>query len=81
MTRTFTLVCLPLTLQVKESLITAEWNITVQLTRLPPCRAKIHDADEESAKRTAVAMAYGMCVQHKIDAPPCLEHPQWTLEE
>jgi hypothetical protein len=79
MTRTFTFVCPPLTPQVKESLITAEWNITVQLVRLPPCQATIHQADEGSAKQTAIAMAHGMCVQHKIDSPPCLENPQWTL--
>jgi len=79
MTRTFTFVCPPLTLQVKESLITAEWNIVVQLVRLPPNRATIHHADEESAKKTAIAMAHYMCVQYKVDAPLCLDNPQWAL--
>ena len=81
MTRTFIFSCPPLTLQVKESLITAEWNIMVQLVRLPPCQATIHHADEEAAKKTAIAMAHGMCVQHKVDAPSCLDQPQWTVKE
>ena len=81
MTRTFTCICPPLTLQVKESLATAEWNITVQLVGLPPCQATIHHADETSAQKTAVAMAHALCVQHKVDAPPCLENPQWRLEK
>lgn len=68
-------------LRVKESLVTAEWNIMVQLVRLPPCQATIHHADEESAKRTAIAMAHSLCVQHKIDEPPYLDNPQWTVEE
>ncbi len=68
-------------LQVKESLISAEWNIIVQLMRLPPNQATIHHADEESAKKTAIAMAHGLCVQHKVDAPPCLDDPQWTSEQ
>ncbi|MBV9225343.1 MAG: hypothetical protein JOY85_15025 [Acidobacteriaceae bacterium] len=81
MTRTFICVCPPLTLQVKEFFVTAEWNIMVRLVRLPPCQATIHHADEEAAKKTAIAMAHGLCVQHKVDAPPCLDNPLWTLED
>ena len=81
MTRTFTFVCSPLTLQVKEFLATAEWNIAVQLVGLPPCQATIHHANEASAQKTAVAMAHALCVQYKMEAPPCLEDPQWVLTE
>ena len=77
MIRTFKSVCPPLTLEVKECLITGEWSITVQLSRVPPTQATIHHADEEAAKRTAVAMAHVLCVQYKIDTPNCLDTLQW----
>ena len=66
---------------MKEFLVTAEWNIMVQMTGLPPCQATIHHADKEAAKKAATALAHGLCVQYKVDAPPCLDNALWTSED
>jgi hypothetical protein len=71
----------PLKMRVEETPSEPGWNIYVQLLGTPPLQATVYQADVESARKTAIAMAHALCAQHHVDLLPCLEDPQWAPEE
>lgn len=69
--------CPPITAVISEA--TPGWDEIVRLVRLERSHRAVLDVD--GAKNTAIAYARELCRESKVNAPECLNSPDWRVQQ